>query len=63
MIMVPMSSPDLTVAEIESVDRVLKTPYLSFGPHLAAFEQGVADKVGAAHGVGSIQAQVAFTCA
>ena len=49
---VPMSSPDLTVAEIESVDRVLNSPYLSFGPHLAAFEQGIADKVSAAHGVG-----------
>ena len=28
----PMSSPDLTAAEIEAVSQVLQTPYLSLGP-------------------------------
>jgi dTDP-4-amino-4,6-dideoxygalactose transaminase len=31
----PMSSPDLTRAEIEAVNRVLRTPYLSIGPRIA----------------------------
>ena len=32
---IPMSSPDLTAAEIEAVNQVLRTPHLSIGPRLA----------------------------
>ncbi|MBM3190096.1 MAG: polysaccharide biosynthesis protein, partial [Chloroflexi bacterium] len=35
---IPMSSPDLTAAEIEAVNQVLQTPYLSIGPRIAEFE-------------------------
>jgi hypothetical protein len=31
---ISMSSPDLTQAEIEAVNRVLQTPALSIGPRL-----------------------------
>lgn len=47
-----MSSPDLTRAEREAVDRVLQTPSLSIGPQLEAFERALADYTGTAHGVG-----------
>ncbi len=34
---IPMSSPDLTAAEIEAVNQELQTPYLSIGPRIAKF--------------------------
>jgi perosamine synthetase len=40
---VPLSSPDITQAEIDAVTAVLRTPYLSLGPELAAFEAALAD--------------------
>ena len=43
---IPMSSPDITTAEIEAVSRVLATRYLSIGPQMEAFEQGLASYVG-----------------
>jgi dTDP-4-amino-4,6-dideoxygalactose transaminase len=49
---VPMSSPDLTDAEIQAVSQVLHTPILSIGPQLVAFEQAVAAYVDARHAVG-----------
>jgi len=49
---IPMSSPDLTDAEIAAVNEVLRTRYLSIGPQLEAFEQAVATYLGAAHAVG-----------
>lgn len=49
---VPMSSPDLSAAEIAAVNEVLRTPSLSIGPRLTAFEAGVARHVGARYGVG-----------
>ena len=49
---IPMSSPDLTNAEINIVEEVLQTRYLSIGPKLQAFEQVIADKVGSAYGIG-----------
>ncbi len=52
MPLIPMSSPDLTDTEIEAVNEVLRTPYLSVGPRLEEFEQAVASYVGAAHAVG-----------
>jgi perosamine synthetase len=49
---IPMSSPDLTAAEIEAVTRVLQTPYLSIGPRIAEFEERFAAHVGARHAIG-----------
>jgi perosamine synthetase len=39
---VPLSSPDITQAEIDAVTAVLRTPHLSMGPELAAFEAALA---------------------
>lgn len=49
---VPMSSPDLTTAELAAVQQVLQSRYLSIGPHLKSYEASVAAYAGAAHGVG-----------
>lgn len=49
---IPMSSPDLTAAEIAAVNDVVSTRYLSIGPKLTAFEQAIAAYTGAAHAVG-----------
>jgi len=49
---IPMSSPDITAAEIEAVKRVLQTPYLSIGPYIAEFEERFAAYVGTRHAVG-----------
>jgi perosamine synthetase len=46
-----MSSPDLTHAEIQTVERVLRTPHLSLGPCLTEFEERTAAYVGVQHGV------------
>jgi perosamine synthetase len=40
--MIPLSSPDITQAEIDAVTAVLRTPHLSQGPELAAFESALA---------------------
>ncbi|HSH78807.1 MAG TPA: DegT/DnrJ/EryC1/StrS family aminotransferase [Herpetosiphonaceae bacterium] len=48
----PMSSPDLTEAEIAAVNRVLASPVLSIGPNLEAFEQAFAEYIGVGYGVG-----------
>jgi len=48
---IPLSSPDITEAEIEAVTSVLRTPRLSLGPKLEEFEQAVARYVGASHAV------------
>ncbi len=49
---VPMSSPDLTGAEIAAVNQVLQTRYLSIGPQMEAFEKGLASYVGTRYAVG-----------
>jgi perosamine synthetase len=49
---IPMSSPDITAAEIEAVNQVLQTPYLSIGPRIAEFEERFAAYVGTRHAVG-----------
>ena len=49
---IPMSSPDLTGAEIEAVNDVLRTPYLSIGPQLEGFEQAISSFVGVKHAIG-----------
>ncbi|MHB1794191.1 MAG: DegT/DnrJ/EryC1/StrS family aminotransferase [Acidobacteriaceae bacterium] len=48
---IPLSAPDITEAEIEAVVNVLRTPQLSLGPKLEAFERATADYVGASHAV------------
>lgn len=47
MIRIPLSSPDITDAEIAAVTAVLRTPHLCFGPELTAFEDSLAATVGA----------------
>ena len=49
---IPMSSPDLTAAEMEAVSQVMQTRQLSMGPRLAEFEQGIAAYIGVDHAVG-----------
>jgi perosamine synthetase len=49
---IPLSAPDVTETEIEAVAAVLRTPWLSLGPRLAAFEGALASWVGTTHGVG-----------
>ena len=39
---IPLSAPDITQAEIDAVTAVLRTPYLSLGPELPAFEAALA---------------------
>jgi perosamine synthetase len=39
---IPLSSPDITEAEIDAVTAVLRTPHLSLGPELTAFEAALA---------------------
>lgn len=39
---IPLSSPDITQAEIDAVTAVLRTPQLSLGPELTAFETALA---------------------
>ena len=47
-----MSSPDLTDLERQAVLAVLRTPRLSMGPQIEAFESAVAKEVGARHAIG-----------
>jgi dTDP-4-amino-4,6-dideoxygalactose transaminase len=47
-----MSSPDITAAEIEAVNEVLRTPYLSIGPRINEFERRFAAYIGAKYAVG-----------
>lgn len=49
---ISMASPDLGFAEIDAVNEVLHTRYLSMGPRIDAFERAVAGYVGTAHAVG-----------
>jgi perosamine synthetase len=48
---VPLSRPDISQADIDAVVAVLKTPNLSLGPKLPAFERAFADRLGLRHGV------------
>lgn len=49
---IPMSSPDITQAEIDAVNGVLKTTYLSIGPQLEQFEAEFALYTGTRYGAG-----------
>jgi len=48
---ISLSSPDITEREIELVNQVLRTPYLSMGPMVERFEAAMADYVGTKHAV------------
>jgi perosamine synthetase len=48
---IPLSSPDITEAEIAAVTAVLRTPYLSLGPELTAFESALAKYHSVPHAV------------
>jgi perosamine synthetase len=43
---IPLSSPDITEAEIEAVSNVLRTSRLSLGPQMEAFEDAMANYIG-----------------
>jgi perosamine synthetase len=49
---VPMSSPDLTEAERQAVAAVLRTPSLSMGEEIQAFEAAFCDYTGLRHAIG-----------
>ena len=49
---VPMSSPDLTNAERQAVAAVMRTPNLSMGGEITAFEAAVSQYTGARHAIG-----------
>jgi perosamine synthetase len=44
---IPLSRPDISNADIQSVVEVLRTPYLSLGPKLREFESAFAEYTGA----------------
>ena len=46
-----MSYPDITDAERDAVMAVLQTPNLSMGPQIDAFENSIAEYVGAKHAI------------
>ncbi len=49
---IPMSSPDLTAEEREAVAAVLRSPSLSIGPKLRAFEEAFCTFTGSPHAIG-----------
>jgi perosamine synthetase len=49
---VPMSSPDLSDAERQAVAAVLRTPHLSMGSEIEAFETAFCQTIGARHAIG-----------
>ena len=48
---IPLSSPDITEAEIEAVTAVLRTSRLSLGPQMEAFEDAMANYIGTPHAI------------
>ena len=48
---IPLSGPDITEREIAAVTAVLRTPRLSMGPEVEAFEKRLAQRVGVAQAV------------
>lgn len=48
---IPLSSPDITEAEIEAVMAVLRASRLSLGPQMEAFERNFATYIGTPHAV------------
>ena len=48
---IPLSRPDVTEREIDSVMEVLRTPHLSLGPKLPEFEEKFARYAGVKHAI------------
>lgn len=48
---IPLSSPDITEAEIEAVTAVLRTSRLSLGPQMEAFEDAMAEYIDTPHAI------------
>ena len=48
---IPVSSPDIGPIELDLIDQVLHTPYLSMGPMMERFEQAVATYLGVRHAI------------
>ena len=48
---IPLSDPDITMAEIEAVDAIMRSPRLSSGPMVEAFETAFAAYVGRKYAV------------
>jgi len=48
---IPMSSPVLSEDDIQAVKEVLETRYLSIGPKVEAFEEGIASYTGTKFGI------------
>ncbi len=48
---VSLSSPDITQAEIDLINQVLRTPYLSMGPMIGRFEAAFANFISTKHAV------------
>jgi UDP-4-amino-4,6-dideoxy-N-acetyl-beta-L-altrosamine transaminase len=49
--MIPYGRQTITEADIDAVVKVLRSDFLTQGPAVPAFEQAVADRVGAAHAI------------
>ncbi|MEP9366607.1 DegT/DnrJ/EryC1/StrS family aminotransferase [Xanthobacter sp. VNH20] len=49
--LIPLSDPDITLAEIEAVDNAMRAPRLSAGPGVAAFEDAFASYLGRKYAV------------
>ena len=49
---IPLSSQDITEAEIQAVEAVLRSDRLSLGPRIEAFENALAGRVGRKYGIG-----------
>lgn len=48
---IPVSSPDIGPIELDLVNQVLRTPYLSMGPMMERFEKAVTTYLGVRHAV------------
>lgn len=48
---IPLSSPDISHKEVEIINQVLSTPFLSIGPKVKEFERKIADFIGAKYAV------------
>ena len=49
---VPLSGPDISQREIDIINEVIATPYLSMGPMIQRFEEAMAGYMGCGHAVG-----------
>ncbi|MGA2497963.1 MAG: DegT/DnrJ/EryC1/StrS family aminotransferase [Tepidisphaeraceae bacterium] len=60
---IPLSSPDITQAEIDAVVDVLHTPTLSIGPRIESFEEQFTRLTGRRHAVGVSSGTAGLHCA